>query len=140
MKKLIFKRTHKEAITPYRANPTDSGLDIFTCEAKVLEPGETAIIDTGIAIHLDEGYEAQVRTRSGVTAKTKLRVQLGTIDNSYHKSIGIIVDNIGKRPISVDKGKKLAQLVVQRVALPEITEVESFERESERSGFGSTGY
>ena len=140
MKKLIFKRTHKEAITPYRANDTDSGLDLFTCEAKSLDPGETAIIDTGIAIHLDEGYEAQVRPRSGVTAKTKLRVQLGTIDNSYHKSIGIIVDNVGKRPISIDKGKKLAQLVVQRVALPEITEVESFEQESDRGGYGSTGY
>lgn len=140
MKKLIFKRTHKDAITPYRANPTDSGLDIFTCEAKSLEPGETAIIDTGIAIHLDEGYEAQVRPRSGVTAKTKLRVQLGTIDHTYHKNIGIIVDNIGKRPITVEQGKKLAQLIVAPVVYPEITEVESFERESERSGFGSTGY
>ena len=140
MKKLIFKRNHEDAIKPYRANDTDSGLDLFTCEAKALDPGETAIIDTGIAIHLDEGYEAQVRPRSGVTAKTKLRVQLGTIDNSYHKSIGIIVDNIGKRPISIDKGKKLAQLVVQRVALPEITEVESFEQESDRGGYGSTGY
>ncbi|WP_373442544.1 dUTP diphosphatase [Staphylococcus equorum] len=140
MKKLIFKRTHKDAITPYRANPTDSGLDIFTCEAKVLEPNETAIIDTGIAIHLDEGYEAQVRPRSGVTAKKKLRVQLGTIDHTYHKSIGIIVDNIGKRSITVEQGKKLAQLIVAPVVYPEITEVESFERESERSGFGSTGY
>lgn len=140
MNKLIFKRTHKDAITPNRANATDSGLDLFTCEDKVLEPNETAIIDTGIAIHLDKGYEAQVRPRSGVTAKTKLRVQLGTIDHTYHKSIGIIVDNIGKRPITVEQGKKLAQLIVAPVVYPEITEVESFERESERSGFGSTGY
>src|SRR5699024_4198806 len=101
--------THKDAITPYRANPTDSGLDLFTCEAKVLEPGETAIIDPGIAIHLDEGYEAQVRPRSGVTAKTKLRVQLATIDHTYHKNIGLIVDNIGKRAITVELGQKLAE-------------------------------
>ena len=140
MTKLQIKLLSDNATKPKRANPSDSGLDLFTCEAKSLDPGETAIIDTGIAIHLGEGYEAQVRPRSGVTAKTKLRVQLGTIDNSYHKSIGIIVDNIGKRPISIDKGKKLAQLVVQRVALPEITEVESFEQESDRGGYGSTGY
>src|SRR5699024_12760090 len=108
MKKLIFKRNHEDATKPYRANASDSGLDLFTCEAKSLDPGETAIIDTGIAIHSDEGYEAQVRPRSGVTAKTKLRVQLGAIDNSYHKCIGISVDNIGSRPIAVDDRTELA--------------------------------
>lgn len=140
MNNLTFKRTHEDAIAPYRANATDSGADLYTCEAKMLEPGETTIIDTGIAIYLDEGFEAQVRPRSGVTAKTKLRVQLGTIDYSYHKSVGIIVDNIGKRPITIEQGKKLAQLVVQQVELPIMEEVESFERESAREGFGSTGY
>ena len=85
MKKLIFKRNHEDAIKPYRANASDSGLDLFTCEAKSLDPGETAIIDTGIAIHLDEGYEAQVRHRSGVTAKTKLD-RKSTRLNSSHNS------------------------------------------------------
>src|SRR5690625_2523632 len=110
--------------------------------------------------------EAQIRPRSGVTAKTKLRVQLGTIDNGYKGGIGVIVDNIADDPFGntsryinyvdgseirqssyvaddaykIRKGDRIAQLVVQ--ALPEVTavEIENFSEESERGagGFGST--
>ena len=137
---LQIKLLNEDATLPTKAHDTDSGFDLYASEELTIKPGETVIVPTGVAVKFPELWGGMIRPRSGMTAKTKLRVQLGTIDNSYHKSIGIIVDNIGKRPISIDKGKKLAQLVVQRVALPEITEVESFERESERSGFGSTGY
>lgn len=89
-----FKRLNDEAILPTKAHPTDSGFDLYTSEDVIIEPGETVIVKTGIAVELPAGYEAQIRPRSGITAKTKLRVQLGTIDNDYRGELGVIVDNI----------------------------------------------
>lgn len=94
MNKVGFKRLTEDAILPVKAHATDSGFDLFANEDVIISPGETKVVGTGIAIKLPEGYEAQVRPRSGVTSKTKLRVQLGTIDNSYRGEIGIIVDNV----------------------------------------------
>ena len=88
-----FKRLTDDAILPTKAHKTDSGFDLYANEDVIIEPNETKLIKTGIAVHLPEGFEAQVRPRSGVTSKTKLRVQLGTIDNEYTGGIGIIVEN-----------------------------------------------
>src|SRR5699024_4421370 len=162
-----FKRLSDEATIPTKAHPTDSGFDLYASEDVIIEPGETKVIPTGIAIQLPEGMEAQIRPRSGVTAKTKLRVQLGTIDNGYKGEIGVIVDNIADDPFGntsrylnfvdgseirqdddipdgtyhIRKGDRIAQLVVQ--ALPEVTavEIDEFTQDSERGegGFGSSG-
>src|SRR5699024_9639736 len=146
-----FKRLTDDAIIPTKAHPTDSGFDLYASEDVIIEPGETKIIPTGIAVELPPGYEAQVRPRSGVTAKTKLRVQIGTIDNGYTGEIGVIVDNIATAGFDIDgvsypleevrKGDRIAQLVVQ--ALPEVTavEIDDFTEDSERGegGFGSSG-
>src|SRR5690625_7789210 len=90
MIKVGFKRLNDAATIPTKAHPTDSGFDLYASEDTIIEPGETKVIPTGIAVSLPAGYEAQVRPRSGVTAKTKLRVQLGTIDNGYAGAIGVI--------------------------------------------------
>src|SRR5690625_3896889 len=100
--KVGFKRLNDEAMIPTRAHPTDSGFDLYASEDVVIEPGETKVVPTGIAVKLPAGYEAQVRPRSGVTAKTKLRVQLGTIDNGYAGEIGVIVDNKHRPTYGVD--------------------------------------
>src|SRR5690625_1478746 len=89
-----FKRLSDDAIIPTKAHPSDSGYDLYAAKDVIIEPGDTAVVKTGIAAELPPGYEAQVRPRSGVTAKTKLRVQLGTIDNGYTGEIGVLVDNI----------------------------------------------
>src|SRR5699024_2574909 len=94
MTRVGFKRLNECAIIPTKAHPSDSGFDLYASEDVVIEPGDTAIVPTGIAVELPQGYEAQVRPRSGITAKTKLRVQVGTIDNGYKGEIGVIVDNI----------------------------------------------
>lgn len=90
-----FKRLNEDAVIPTKAHATDSGFDLVASADVIIEPGETAVVPTGIAVQLPVGYEAAVRPRSGVTSKTKLRVQLGTIDNGYAGEIGVIVDNIG---------------------------------------------
>lgn len=161
-----FKRLSDEAIIPTKAHPTDSGFDLYANEDVIIEPGETKIIPTGIAVKLPAGYEAQVRPRSGVTAKTKLRVQLGTIDNGYSGEIGVIVDNTAKyRAVNpavarktiegrddlggsfientyrIKKGDRIAQLIVQPLPAVEAYEIEGEIGGSDRGagGFGSTG-
>lgn len=160
-----FKRLTEDAVIPTKAFPTDSGFDLVASEDVIVEPGATVVVPTGIAVQLPEGFEATVRPRSGVTSKTKLRVQLGTIDNSYIGEVGVIVDNLGERTDSVTelsrilestidrlnitrltgeyqirKGDRIAQLVITR--LPDVEAVEVFDvEETERgeSGYGSTG-
>lgn len=89
-----FKRLSENATLPTKAHASDSGWDLFAAEDVIIAPGDTVVIPTDIATQLPPGFEAQVRPRSGITSKTKLRVQLGTIDNAYRGNIGIIVDNI----------------------------------------------
>src|SRR5690625_1086179 len=167
MIKVGFKRLSDGAIIPTKAHQSDSGFDLFASEDVIIEPGETVIVPTGIAVELSAGYEAQGRPRSGVTAKSKLRVQLGTIDNGYMGEIGVIVDKITDDPIGntsrylnfvdgseirqdedipdgtyyIRKGDKLAQLVVQPLPAVEAYEVEGDLEETERGegGFGSSG-
>src|SRR5699024_2136489 len=147
---LGFKRLSDDAIIPTRAHKTDSGFDLYASEDVIIEPGETKIIPTGIAAQLPKGMEAQVRPRSGVTAKTKLRVQLGTIDNSYTGEIGVIVDSIATAGFDIDgvsypleevrKGDRIAQLVVQHLPQVEAVEIDSLNETARGAGgFGSTG-
>ena len=96
------KKLHKDAIIPKRAHASDAGFDIYALEDKLIEPGETALIKTGLAFELPEGYEMQIRPRSGITLKTKLRVQLGTVDSGYAGEVGVIVDNNGRTTDGID--------------------------------------
>ncbi|WP_367140476.1 dUTP diphosphatase [Staphylococcus capitis] len=136
---LELKLLSENATMPKRANSTDSGLDLYVSETTTIKAGETKAVKTDVAINLPHGYEAQVRPRSGKSLKTKLRVALGTIDQTYHKEIGIITDNIGNEDITVEKGERLAQLVVAPVVYPTPKEVKEFENESDRGAYGSTG-
>lgn len=137
---LEIKLLSNNATLPKRANPSDSGLDLYVSETTVILPNTTKLVKTDVAIKLPYGYEGQVRPRSGKSLKTKLRVALGTIDLTYHKEIGIITDNISDKPITIEQGERLAQLVIAPVSYIKPVEVEQFEYESERGGFGSTGY
>lgn len=161
-----FKRLSEHAVLPTKANPNDSGLDLFAAEDVIIAPGETKVIKTNLAVQLPPGYEAVVRPRSGITSKTKLRVQLGTIDESYRGDIGVIIDNIANdvgeqhyiRYIDgsphykasekfktwtyrIHKGDKIAQLVVQPIPQTVAVEIEGELMDSDRgaSGFGSSG-
>ncbi|WP_367122798.1 dUTP diphosphatase [Staphylococcus capitis subsp. urealyticus] len=136
---LPIKLLSEKAIMPRRANPTDSGLDLYVAEDTTILAHSTVVVPTHIAIDLAYGYEAQVRPRSGNSLKTKLRVALGTIDHTYNKEIGIITDNIGDEDITVEKGERLAQLVVAPVVYPTPKKVKEFENESDRGAYGSTG-
>ena len=137
--KLKVKKLSQDAVLPTRAHKTDSGLDLYTGFDVTIPAHSTKVIPTNIAIQLPYGFEGQVRPRSGKTLKTKLRVQLGTIDYTYvDEDLGIIVDNISDKAIVVPKHTKLAQLVIAPVSYMQTEEVTEFDTTEKRGGFGST--
>jgi dUTP pyrophosphatase len=98
------KRLSDSAVIPSYANENDAGFDLVASEDVIIQPGETKIVPTGLAMEIPPHYEIQVRPRSGITVNTKLRVQLGTVDCGFRGGIGIIVDNIAAPVVAVQDG------------------------------------
>jgi len=121
-----------------------SGLDLLAGveEDVVLAPGETRLIPTGLFLQIPPGYEAQVRPRSGLALRHGLTVlnAPGTIDSDYRGEVGVIVGNVGRRPFTITRGLRIAQLVVAPVERAEVRLVEELP-DSRRGGggFGSSG-
>ena len=129
---------------PFYATKGSAGMDVYSNEELELEPLSTTIVKTGLFVKIPEGYEIQVRPRSGLSAKSKLRIanSPGTIDSDYLGEIGIIIDNTSQTfSYTVKKGERIAQLVLKKVEQIEWEEVEEFSETTERNtgGFGSTG-
>lgn len=126
---------------PDYASSDDSGADLYTLDDIYIAPGARGVkVRTGIKLDLPEGFEVQVRPKSGVSTRTPLRVILGTIDSGYKGEIAIMVDNLSDDVIYVKKHKAIAQIVLQEVPMMIFQDREQFS-ESERgeNGFGSTG-
>lgn len=102
-----IKRLSADATTPTYAHSTDACFDLYAADDVIIEPGETALVPTGLAFEIPPGYEMQIRPRSGITLKTPLRVQLGTVDSG---EVGVIVDNIAHREVL---GLDLNQQVIE---------------------------
>lgn len=161
-----FEKCDESAKTPTYANEKDAGADVYSIEEYDIMPGETVLVKTGIKVAIPDGYELQVRPKSGISLKTKLRVgnTPGTIDAGYRDEIGIIVENIEPpikdityrfnedgepviesilhgRPFHIDKGQKIAQLVLcenPKATYKEVANVLSIEGDTRNGGFGST--
>ncbi|ATP95421.1 deoxyuridine 5'-triphosphate nucleotidohydrolase [Bacillus altitudinis] len=162
-----IKRLSADATTPTYAHSTDACFDLYAAEDVIIEPGETALVPTGLAFEIPAGYEMQIRPRSGITLKTHLRVQLGTVDSGYAGEVGVIVDNtskdFGKSTVFINridgsdayspdmriilvntyiirKGDRIAQAVIKPVEQATFTVVDALE-DTERGacGFGSSG-
>jgi dUTP pyrophosphatase len=140
--KLKIKKIHPRAKLPEYAHQGDAGIDIFSVEEVVIEPGSSKLIRTGIIIELPEGTEAQVRPRSGLALKNQITVlnSPGTIDAGYRGEVGVILINHGKTAFLVEEGMKIAQMVIQPVLRVEVEEVDELSDSSRgQGGFGSTG-
>ena len=130
---------------PHYMTPLSAGMDLCAClEGKevVLEPGTWQLIPTGIAIALPEGYEAEVRPRSGLALKhgVTLLNAPGTVDADYRGEIGAIMINLGKEPFVIKDGDRIAQLVIHQVYRAELEEVADLPESSRgEGGFGHTG-
>lgn len=138
-------KLNENAIIPQYAHPSDAGADICAVEETKIEADKTALVSTGLAFAIPEGYEIQIRPRSGLSAKTGLRIanSPATIDSSYRGEVKIIIHNTGDIPYVIDKGMKIAQLIISPVPMIRWNEVKTIEElgETERGsgGFGSTG-
>jgi len=140
--KLKVKLIAEKAILPCYAHPGDAGLDLFSVERKTIQPGESALIGTGIIIQLPANTEAQVRPRSGLALNHRVTVlnTPGTIDHGYRGEVKVILINHGNAPFEVEEGMKIAQLVIQPVLTVEVTAVDQLsETRRGEGGFGSTG-
>ena len=142
MEVLKIKKLNEDAIIPFYAHPGDAGLDLFSVEEVTIEPGKRQLVATGISIELPKNTEAQVRPRSGLALKYGVTVlnSPGTIDEGYRGEIKVILINHGEEAFKINRGDKIAQMVIMPVLTVGIEEVEIL-NESERGegGFGSTG-
>lgn len=165
---LEIKLLSEDATMPTR-DRLDAGYDIYSAETVILEPQEKAVIKTDVAVNIPEGYVGLLTSRSGVSSKTHLVIETGKIDAGYQGNLGINIKNDFERKnlesfvlrdikneriifnnsetkeyqsYKINKGDKLAQLVIVPIWTPELKQVDEFHSESERgeSGFGSTGY
>ncbi|WP_040210513.1 dUTP diphosphatase [Clostridium polynesiense] len=135
-------RIHENAVIPNYAHPGDAGLDLYSVEEVIIKPGKSALISTGIKIELPPNTEAQVRPRSGLALKYSLTVlnTPGTIDEGYRGEIKVILINHGIENFKVEKGMKIAQMVVAPVYPVKVTEVQDIsETMRSEKGFGSSG-
>lgn len=163
---IAIERCNKDAKLPLYANINDAGMDVYALEDITILPGETKLIKLGIKVAIPEGYELQIRPRSGQSLKTKLRIanSPGTIDAGYRGEIGVIVENIDNpikdiqfhyensgqlvvdsiatgAPIEIIKGQRFAQLVLAKVYHANFYRTEKVEDigVNRNGGFGSSG-
>ena len=140
--KVLFRRIDPTAKLPEYAHPGDAGMDVFSVEDVVLPPGGRALVRTGLVMQLPPDAEAQVRPRSGLALKHGVTVlnAPGTIDAGYRGEVGVILVNHGEQPFSVERGMKVAQIVVAPVVRAEIAETDETDATARGAGgFGSTG-
>ena len=137
--KLKFIKLDKFAIPFKYSRKGDACLDVYSLENKILMPYERAIVKTGIAVEIPEGYEGIIRGRSGLATKG-ITVHLGTIDCNYRGEIGVIITNNTDDYFKIEKGNRIAQFTVKPVLpieLEEVYQLSSTERGT--NGYGSSG-
>ncbi len=145
MEKLkVLVTTKKNAILPEYATDASAGMDLsaFVDEPLVLMPFERILIGTGLFMSIPEGYEAEIRPRSGLAHKFGITIlnSPGTIDSDYRGEIKILLINLGKEPYTIRKGDRIAQMVFKRVIKADWIEVEKLPQTGRgEGGFGSTG-
>jgi dUTP pyrophosphatase len=144
MTKILIKRLSKNIPLPKYETEGSSGMDLAANVGQLVEiqPGKSAIIPTGLAVSIPKNYEIQIRPRSGLAAKNGISVlnTPGTIDADYRGELKVILINLSEKIFKVEKGLRIAQMVlcpVTKAVLKEVDELEKTERGSD--GFGSTG-
>ena len=134
----------KDLPIPLSASKYSSGVDLFSAEEHEIsiKPNEIKLISTGIKIDIPDGYEGQVRPRSGLAAKHGITVlnSPGTIDSDYRGIVKVILINLGGKEFSIQRGDRIAQLVIQKIYFPNFKVVQSLNNTKRgEGGFGHSG-
>lgn len=128
---------------PSYATDGSAGLDLRADQPVTLAPGERALVPTGVAVAIPPGFEGQVRPRSGLALRQGVTClnSPGTVDSDYRGEVGVILVNLGREPVTVQRGDRIAQLVIARVERAELLEAVSLPpTERGEGGFGHTGH
>ncbi len=140
---LRVKRLDKDLPLPVRAHPSDAGVELYSTTDAELAPGRRQLVGTGIAVALPHGTVGLIHPRSGLAARAGLSIvnTPGTIDAGYRGEIKVCLINLDPdEPIVIKRGDRIAQLVVQRVELPDLCEVDELDDTSRGAGgYGSSG-
>lgn len=144
MTKILIKRLSNKVSLPKYETSGSSGMDLAAHIDKniYLEPGKSVIVTTGLFVEIPEGFEIQIRPRSGLAAKKKISVlnTPGTIDADYRGEIKVILINLGDQKFIIEKGLRIAQMVVCPVVKAQLEEVNELNDTARgEDGFGSTG-
>ncbi len=137
---LKIKKLHPDAIIPKYAKYGDAGMDLYSVEDCEVLSGATCKIKTGIAVELPHGFASLIWDKSGLATKYSIKTIGGVLDSGYRGEYIVGIINLGKSTYKIEKGDKIAQLLIQKVEHPTINIVEELS-DSERgdNGFGSTG-
>ncbi len=137
--KIKIKRLHPDAKLPSYAHPGDVGLDMYSLEEKTLKPAEHHIFDVGFALEFPEGFAAIVKDKGGIS-KANLHTMGGVFDAGYRGEYNVHLVNLGQESYKVEKGDKIAQLIIYPVEIADIEEVDELSESVRGEGrFGSTG-
>lgn len=137
--KVFFKKINSDSVLPTRAHSDDAGMDVYVYGDVVLEPYSTVALNTGVCVEIETGYVGLIWDKSSIGAKG-LKTLGGVIDSSYRGEIKVIVHNLNDTAVSFKSGQKVAQMLIQKVELADIEEVEELSStERGDGGFGSTG-
>lgn len=142
--RIYVEKCRDNAVLPKYAHEDDAGMDIYSAETVEIAPGKTALVPTGLKMAIPDGFELQVRPRSGLSLKTPLRVpnSPGTVDAGFRDEICVIVWNSSdSQTVTVNEGDRIAQFVLARVPMAEfeLTEDVSSIGCDRGGGFGSSG-
>jgi dUTP pyrophosphatase len=142
-REVLFRRLDPDVPLPSYAHPGDAGADLVTTADVTIAPGERAVVGTGVAVALPDGYVGFVTPRSGLAAKHGLGIvnAPGTVDAGYRGEIRVtLVNHDPREPVALRRGDRVAQLVIQRVERAAFREVDELPASARgEGGFGSTG-
>lgn len=138
--KLKIKKLNPEAILPRYAHPGDVGLDLFSLEDYDLKPGERKVFDLGFAMEFEIGYAAIVKDKGSLPVKGGVHTMAGVYDAGYRGEYNVVLINLGQEIYHIQKGDKLAQLVIFPVVIADLEEADELSDSERGEGrFGSTG-
>ena len=137
---LLVQLLRPEARMPERATPESAGLDVHAAEACVVPAGGRALVSTGLSVRPPEGTYVRVAPRSGLAVKHGIQVGAGVVDRDYTGEVGVLLFNHGSADFRVAVGDRIAQMVLERVAMPRPMPVDELPDSARgQGGFGSTG-
>jgi dUTP pyrophosphatase len=130
----------RNAITPTRGSEEAAGLDLYSAVTAEIAPNQQALVSTDIAIECPLGTYGRIAPRSGLAVNYSIDVGAGVIDSDYRGDVKVLLFNLGNSPFKIQKGDRIAQLIIERILIPEIEIVDVLcASQRGRNGFGSSG-